>query len=236
MTKVPTICVRELKSYFYSPIAYIVMTVFLVISGYFFAVILSHSREATLRYSMQNMPIILLFVTPIITMRLLAEESKTGTMETLMTAPVSDFEVVFGKFLAALGFYVAMLVPTLAYVGFLRWVGRPDYGPIIASYIGLVLMGGLFISIGLFASSLTRNQIVAAMIAFAMLLLFWVLGFAAGRSGTTLSKVIEYIGIFEHFDTFRKGLVDSRDVIYYLSGTAFMLFLTVKVVESRKWR
>ena len=236
MINIPALTKRELSSYFFSPIAYIVMTAFLVIEGYFFAFILNRSQEAVLRYGMGNTPIILLFAIPIITMRLLAEETKSGTIETLMTAPVTDMEVVLGKFLASVCFVVVMLVPTLFYVLLLEWVGEPDYGPIVSLYAGLVLLGGTYVAIGLLASAFTRNQIVAAIVSFIGLLLFWVIGWAGGEGGTALAKFFQYVAIMPHFESFGKGMIDFKDVVYYLSAIVFCLFLTMRVVESRKWR
>jgi ABC-2 type transport system permease protein len=169
-------------------------------------------------------------------MRLLAEENKTGTIEPLMTAPVTDFEVVFGKFLAAWALYNVMIAPTAFYIIFLAWVGSPDYGAIIASYIGLVLMGGLFISIGLLVSAITKNQIVAAVIGIVSLLILLVIGLASSGGEGWFYNALRYIGTYDHWDTFTKGIVDTRDVIYYVSFTALLIFIVVRIVESRRWR
>jgi len=240
MRAVPTIFRRELISFFYSPIAYIVMTVFLVISGFFFFANVTRMAQMDLGYAMRgqfyNMAIVFLFVSPMITMRLLAEEHRSGTMETLMTAPVTDFEVVFGKYLASVAFYIAMLIPTLAYPLTLHIVGSPDWGPIIAGYIGIVLVGCFFLAVGLLTSAFTRNQIIAAIMAFVILLIMWLLDIVSQGTGDAAGSVLKYITIFYHIDSFVKGLIDSRDVVYYLSICAFCLFATVRVVESRKWR
>lgn len=236
MTNVPTVFRREMNAYFLSPVAYVVIVVFLVVSGYFFQKALFITTEASLRYSLAISQFVLSILTPVITMRLLAEESKTGTIETLMTAPVTDFEVVFGKFLAAWGLYSVMLAPTLIYIAFLSWVGNPDIGPIISSYIGLILMGAMFVSIGLLVSSLTKNQIVAAVIGIVSLMILWVVGFYVAGTEGWFSEALKYIGTFGHWDTFTKGLVDTRDVVYYVSLTALFVFITVRVIESRKWR
>ncbi len=236
MTSVGTIFQREINSYFLSPIAYVVVAVFMVFSGYFFSVMLGITQESTLRYSLAYTQFILSILTPVITMRLLAEENKTGTIEPLMTAPVTDFEVVFGKFLAAWALYNVMVAPTALYIIFLAWVGSPDYGTIIASYIGLVLMGGLFISIGLLVSAVTKNQIVAAVIGIVALLILLVIGLASAGNEGWFYSVLRYIGTYDHWDTFTKGIVDTRDVIYYASFTALLLFIIVRIVESRRWR
>ncbi|MCP5005298.1 MAG: ABC transporter permease subunit [Planctomycetes bacterium] len=236
MRNVHSIFLREIRAYFFSPIAYIVISVFLVASGFFFAGNLQFWQEASLKGSLDSIQFFLLLLTPVITMRLLSEEAKTGTMETLMTSPVTDFDVVFGKFLAALGLYMVMILPTWIFVLFLSIFGNPDFGPIISSYIGLTLMGGLFVSIGILVSSLTRNQIVAAVIGLISLILLWVMGFLSEYGDSWYYQCLKYIGTFDHWKSFTKGIVDTRDVIYYLSFTALMLFITVRVVESRKWR
>lgn len=239
MTNLLALYRREINGVFLSPIIYIFTTVFLVVTGFFFYIYIRDAQSASLRWVFSNISIILLFFAPAITMRLLAEEARSGTLETLMTAPVSEVQVVLGKFFAGLTFYLVMLVPTLAYVAILRMVagaGNIDYGPIFAAYLGLLLMGGLFISIGLLFSSLTRNQIVAFAITLATFLLLWVIGmFSRGKTGV-VHEVINYIGMFEHIDAFVKGLIDTRDIIYYLSTTVFCIFLTVRSLESRKWR
>ncbi|HHT9119069.1 MAG TPA: ABC transporter permease [Candidatus Hypogeohydataceae bacterium YC41] len=236
MTNSITIFKREMISYFYSPVAYIVIAVFLLSSGYFFARILALTQQATLMYSLANTQVILSILAPVITMRLMAEEVKSGTIEMLMTAPVTDFEVVFGKFLAALFLYLVMLAPTLLYVVFLGWVGEPDMGPIMASYIGLTLMGAMFVSVGLLMSALTKNQIIAGVLGIVSLLILFYLGYAVSGTEGWYVPVLQYIGTFDHWEPFTKGLVDTKDVIYYLSITVLCLFVTVRLVESRKWR
>lgn len=236
MKKIPALFKRELISYFCSPIAYIVLVVFLVISGYFFWYILGVTMEASLRFTLSNMSIILLFISPAITMRLLAEEKRSGTLETLMTDPVTDAEVVLAKFLASLVFYVFLLVPTLSYVFILKAVGNPDMGIIWAGYAGLMLIGGLFLSIGLLSSAVTSNQIISAVVGFVALLLFWVIGFVSDLGTSKLNKIFGYIGFFEHFDSFRKGIIDTRDIIYFVTAIVLFLFITMRVVESRKWK
>ncbi len=236
MTNSVTIFKREMISYFYSPIAYIVIAVFLLSSGYFFAKILSLTQQATLMYSLANTQVIMSILTPVITMRLLAEEVKAGTIEMLLTAPVTDFEVIFGKFLAALFLYLVMLAPTLLYVVFLQWVGEPDIGPIISSYIGLALMGSMFVSVGLLMSALTKNQIVAGVLGIVSLVILFYLGYAVSGTEGWYVPVLQYIGTYDHWEPFTKGLVDTKDVIYYLSISVLCLFITVRIVESSKWR
>ena len=231
-----TIFKREMLSFFYSPIAYVVIAVFLVFSGYFFATILAMTQQATLSYSLANTQFILSILAPVITMRLLSEEVRSGTIEMLMTAPVTDFEVVFGKFLAAWFLYLVMLAPTLLYVVFLQWVGQPDMGPVLSSYIGLALMGAMFISIGLMMSGLTKNQVIAGVSGIVTLVILFFVGYAASGTQTWYASALHYIGTYSHWEPFTKGLVDTKDIFYYLTITALCLFITVRLVESRKWR
>ncbi len=236
MKKILILFIREFQAYFLSPIAYVVLTTFLVISGYFFSVILAATQEASLRYTLSNMAITLLFISPLITMRLLAEERKSGTIETLMTDPVREIHVVVGKFLAGFCFYILLLLPTLLYVVVLKLVGNPDIGPLISGYTGLILMGSVFISIGVFASSLSKNQIVAGVISLVSLLLLWVIGWAGEVRPGNFSKIFAYLGFFDHFEPFQKGIIDTKDVIYYVTTMVLFLFLTVRILEARKWR
>ena len=236
MKAVRPLLYRELLSQFCSPIAYAALTVFLLLGGYFFSVILNATQEASLRYSFSNFSVTLLFLAPVLTMRLLSEEKKTGTFETLMTAPLTEWDVVLAKFLGGWLLYLFVVAPTVLYVIFLKVYGHPDLGPLVLGYSGLVLMGAVFVAIGLFASSLTSNQIIAAVISFLLLLGLWVLGFATEDSASVVGKVLAYLSLFEHYDTFRRGILDTKDVIYYVSTTALFLYLTVRVVESRRWR
>ena len=236
MRNVLTLFRREINASFLSPMAYVAATFFLFISGIYFYNILVLSREVTLRYTLESVSFFLMCVTPLVTMRLFAEEKKSGTMEVLMTAPVSDLQVVLGKFLGAMGFFLAMLAPTGVYVLAVSLVGNPEYGAIIAAYAGMLLMGGLFVSIGLFVSSLTSNQIVAAIVTFISLICLWIAGYLSLQTRWPLSAFLDYIGVAGHLDSFLKGVIDTRDVIYYLSLTAYFLFLSVRSLETRRWR
>ncbi|MBI5286540.1 MAG: ABC transporter permease subunit [Deltaproteobacteria bacterium] len=249
---------KELKSYFTSPIAYVVITIFLVITGYFFFNIfatfstisfqatinpmlakqlhLLNITESVVRPLFGNISVIMLLMMPLLTMRLFAEEKKSGTIELLLTYPITDMQVLSGKFFACLIVLAVMLVLSLLYPLLIMVFGQPEVGPIITGYIGLFLMGASFISIGIFASSLTENQIIAATVAFGVLLIFWVMGFSAGLSGPGLEKFISYISITDHLEGFAKGVVDTEDVIYYLLFTILFLFLTLRVLESKRWR
>lgn len=236
MNNILAITKRELKAYFYSPIAYVVYALFLMLSGYFFSLILFNSREASLRALSYNFIITLLFFAPLLTMKLFAEERKMGTLEMLMTKPVRDAEVVLGKFFAAFGFYALMLSTTLVYVGILARYGSPDMGPIWTGYLGLLLVGAAFIALGVFASTLTENQIIAAVITFSFILLFWILGWLSGNLGFGTESIFTELALSTHFDDFVKGVIDWRSFVYYLSFIFFWLFATVKSIEVRKWK
>lgn len=169
-------------------------------------------------------------------MRLLAEEEKLGTLELLLTAPVREIEVVLGKFLAALGMFFVMLLLTLYYPFLLLWFGQPDLGPIFSGYIGIFLLGAVFLSIGLFASSLTLNQIVAFVVGSGFVLSFWFIGQATGVAGDRADRIFQLISLSTHFPAFGRGVVDSNGVMYYLSLVVVFIFLTVRSLETRRWR
>ncbi len=236
MRTILTIARRELNSYFASPVAYVVAAAFLVVTGFLFYLILAYSREASLRGIFANMSVLLLLVAPALTMRLLAEEQRSGTIELLLTAPVRDFEVVLGKFLGGLGLVVAMLALTLYYPLVLFLYGSPEKGHIIGGYLGVLLLSAAFVAIGLFASSLAANQIVAAVVAFTILLLLWLIGAAADIAGPPVADVFRYMAIDRYYDDFIRGVVDSKAVIYFASVMAVFLFATVRVLETRRWR
>ncbi|MGB9592968.1 MAG: ABC transporter permease [Anaerolineae bacterium] len=231
-----TIARREIQAYFVSPIAYVVAAAFLAIMGYFFAMILYYSREATMRYTLGNMTTVLLFVAPILTMRLLAEEQRMGTIELLLTAPVKDWEVVLGKFLGSLALYACMLGVSLYFPLVLTMVGNPDPGPIVSGYVGMLLLGGALLSLGVLTSSLTQNQIVSAVLGVVLIILLWLVSALGDVTGAPLSGVFRYLALSEHFYDFFKGVIDTRDVIYYLSVIAAALFLATRVLETRRWR
>jgi ABC-2 type transport system permease protein len=229
---------KELAIYFYSPLAYVIITAFLLLSGYFFYQFVAGIADATaLRYVLEFIGFISLIISPMITMRLLAEEKKSGTLELLMTAPITETQVVVSKYISSLLFFIALIMPTVAYVILLIFWGKPDLGAIICGYLGLICLAGVFLSIGLFVSSFTSNQIVAVIITFVILLIGWVIGWAGEFFREQWWKdIFKYIGFFEHFDAFRKGLIDSRDFLYCFSLIIFFLFLTVRIVESRRWK
>jgi ABC-2 type transport system permease protein len=231
-----TIARRELAGYFASPIAYLVAAAFLAISGYLFALILINSQQATLENLFFNINVILLFVAPLLTMRLLADEQRSGTIELLLTAPVRDWEVVLGKFLAALALFGAMLLCTLYYPLMLwRLGGHPDPGPIVTGYLGLLLLAAAMFSLGTLASALTENQIVAAVVAFGVLLLLWLIG-GAGTIAPGAASVLTALSLPGHFDDFARGAINLEDVVYYLSLTLGGLFIATRMLETRRYR
>jgi ABC-2 type transport system permease protein len=209
---------------------------YLVLAGYFFTVILLFTKEASLTGAFYNIVITLLFIIPLITMRLFAEERKLGTLEILLTRPVKDFEIVLGKFLAATAFFIAMLTTSLAYVAILFKYGKPDIGPLITGYLAVLLVGMAFIALGIFASTLTENQIIAAVISFALILLMWVLNWASGQLGTEQGGLLSYLSLSYHFDDFIRGIIDLKAIVFYLSFIIFWLFAAFKSIEVRKWR
>ena len=236
MKNIAIIAQKELRAYFASPIAYVVIAAFLAMTGFFFWLIVSLSREASLRGVFANMAIILLFIAPALTMRLLAEEQRSGTIELLLTLPVRDWQVVLGKFLASLAVFALMLALTLYYPLLLVWLGNPDRGPIISGYIGLLLVGGAFLSIGVFTSSLSGNQVVAALLGFGAMLILWLIDIAGRLFGPPASDVVTYVSMSQHYFDFVRGIIDSRDVIFFLSVMAAFLFLSVQTLQLRRWR
>lgn len=230
-----TIARRELGAYFASPIAYFVIASFLVISGYLFSIILIASKQASLEGLFANVTVILLFITPLLTMRLLAEEQRSGTIELLLTSPVRDWEIVVGKFLAALGLFGIILLCTLVYPLIIVWLkGNLDSGPVISSYLGLLLLSGAMLAIGTLASAVTENQIVAAVLAFAMLLLLWLIG-AAENVAPGAGEVLRALSLPGRFDDFARGAINLEDVVYYLSLMTGALFLATRLLETRRY-
>jgi ABC-2 type transport system permease protein len=253
MRNVTAIAGKELRGYFASPIGYVLIGFFALIFGYFFYALLAFFDRQSMQMMggpggslnvnqmlisplLMNATVIMLLVFPLITMRTYAEEKRSGTMELLLTSPITDVQIILGKFLGALALFAAMLAVTLVHMGVLFMFGRPEWKPIATGYLGLLLMGGSFLSLGLFISSLTRNQIVAGMITFSVFLLLWVINWVATFMGPTAQTVLNYLSITEHFDDFAKGIIDTKHVIYYLSFIAMGLFLTVKSVDSERWR
>ncbi len=237
LRNIGTIAGKELYTYFASPIAYLVIAAFLVMNGYLFSIILFSSRQASMTSSFLDMAIILLFLSPAITMRLLSEEQRTGTLELLLTSPLREVELVLGKWLASLAFFVAMLALTVPYPLFLMRYGSPDVGPIIGGYVGIILLEGVFLAIGLLMSSLTQNQIVALALSIGLLLMLWLLqGAGQNFGGGGGAAIAQYLALQPHFDGFTASNIQLKDLVYYASLILIALFLTVRSIETRRWR
>jgi ABC-2 type transport system permease protein len=253
MSNVLAIAQKELKSYFASPIAYIVIGFFALVFGWFYYVSVNFFLQASLQMGMpgagqvnintmairpllQNVSVVALFVLPLITMRTYAEEKRSGTIELLLTSPLTDTQIVLGKFFGAVALYAVMLAVTLIHIGVLFIYGNPEWKPIATGYLGLLLMGAAFLSIGLLISSLTRNQIVAGMATFAVLLLLWTVNWMSESASPTMQKVLSALSITERFDDFSKGVLSVSHLVYYVSFITFGLFLTAKSVDSERWR
>ena len=253
MRNIFAIAQREINAYFASPIAYVLIGFFALLFGWFFYVPLAFFEQQSMQAGMNpmqtmninqmlvgptlmNTTVIMLFLFPLITMRTYAEEKRSGTIELLLTSPITDVEIILGKFLGAMLLYAAMLAVTAIHMAILFIYGDPEWKPIVTGYAGLLLMGGCFLSLGLFISSLTKNQIVAAMATFAVFLMLWVINWSGQFVGPTMQSVLAYLSLTDHFDDFAKGVIDTKHVIYYLSFMAFGLFLTVKSVDSERWR
>ncbi len=236
MKNTVAIAQRELTSYFAAPLAYIIAAAFLGINGFLFGWAVLSSRQASMDFAFSDMGIILLLIMPALTMRLLADEQRTGTLELLLTAPVRDVEVVLGKYFGTFILFLAMLAPTLLYAYFLIAFGKPDVGPIVAGYLGIVLVGGAFTAIGLLTSSLTQNPVVAAVLGFALGLLLWLLDGLSQAVQTSAGSFFSYIAISPHLDNFTRGTIQTKDIVYFLTLIVAALFLTDRVLEYRRWR
>jgi ABC-2 type transport system permease protein len=249
-----TIAKKELNSYFRSPIAYGVMAFFALIAGYFFYVAVVYFVRRGLESSMMgqsfpmdvnefvvrpvfsNISVIGLFLIPMITMRLFAEEKRTGTIELLLTSPLSDMSIIFGKWLGGMILYTAMLGLSAISMALLFAYGQPDWRPILIGYLGLLLQGGALLAIGTFVSNCTKNQIVAGVAGFAVCLLLWVLDWVTSFETSVTSRILSYLSVLQHFDSFSKGVLDTKDILFYLSVIFFGLFLTARSMESLRWR
>jgi ABC-2 type transport system permease protein len=236
MTNVWAVTTRELRSYFLSPLAYLVGAFFVFGSGLLFWLILQSNHEASVRGLISNVHVLFLFVIPMISMRLLAEEQRTGTMELLMTNPVQEWEIVTGKFLGSAFFVLCMLVATLLFPLFLFIFGSPDRGPILTGYLGALLQGSAFLAIGLWASSLTENQIVSAVVSFILLLALWLSDNIGQASGGTFGQIVGYTSLINHIQGFAQGVVDSKDVIFYLTVIGGGLVLSTLSLQSKRYR
>ena len=237
---------REFRAYFFSPIAYIVAALLLLVNGGVFWLIVSFLNDPR---SQIGAPLelffgqtiffwlILLFIAPVLTMRLLSEERRSGTIEVLMTAPVTEGQVVTGKYLAALLFYIFLWLPTVTYPLLLSYYSEVDWGPVATGYLGVVGIGALFLSVGIFASALTRSQLVAAVLTFAMLIPLFMIGLVENLfNDESLRQIFSYLNLWLHMEEFGKGVVDTRSLVYYFSTVGLFLFLAARVLEARKWR
>jgi ABC-2 type transport system permease protein len=254
MRNVLIICHKELRSYFASPIAYLLLTMFALIFGFFFWNSLGYFvlmgmesqmrgqmmpmnlNEMVIRPLLSNVGVVGLFFIPMITMRLFAEEKRSGTIELLATSPIRDIEVIMGKWLAAVSLYACMLLVAAVNFAFLFKYGKPDWKPLAIGYLGLLLQAGALLAIGTFISTLTKNQIIAGAATFGVCLLLWVLGWVAGYETATWAQVLAYMSIITHFESFAKGVLDSKDAIFYVTVIFLGLFFTARSMESLRWR
>ena len=257
MRNILAIAGKEIRAYFHSPIAYLVTAVYAVLCGFFF-----YSFTATYvvrAFRLQAMggmgappmslndyvirplfegvlSVVLLLLIPLVTMRLYAEEKRSGTIELLLTSPLTDFQIILGKFLGALLLYSTMVVITFAYLSALFVYGNPDAKPLLAQALGLFLFGSALLALGMWISTFTKNQIIAAVVSFAVFLLFYVFDWVTAYSTGTLGKVFSYMAFTTHFDSFAKGVIDLKDLVYYLSVIVLGIFLTARSVEALKGR
>jgi ABC-2 type transport system permease protein len=255
MRNILAIAGKELRGYFASPIAYIVLGFFALIFGYFFYVPVIYFNRQSMQMAMGmggamnmntmlitpifvNSTVVMLFLLPAITMRTYAEEKRSGTIELLLTSPITDTQIILGKFFGAMGLFCSMLLLTLVHIAILFWFAEPnpEWKPIASTYLGLVLMGGCFISVGLLISSLTKNQIVAGIVTFAVFLMLWIINWIGSFVGPTAQSVLTHLSITDHFDDFSRGVIDTKHLIYYVSFISLGLFLTAKSVDSERWR
>ncbi len=240
---------KELRTYFNSPIAYIVMAAFLAFTGLLFVDSLSGAfREASMRGFFAgetfggllgeaiNAAFVVLLLGPVLTMRLFAEESKLGTLELLLTAPVHDFEVVMGKYVAAFAILGLLLFMTLYYPILLLIFGSPDIGPLVAGYFGMLLLGAFFLSVGLFASSLSSSQIASIVVGLVILLMFWFINKAADFFSGLPADILNFVSPRTHFTDFARGVISTEAIIYLISLSAIFVFLTIRSLETRRWR
>jgi ABC-2 type transport system permease protein len=237
---------RELRAYFFSPLAYIVMAGVLVVNGFVFWLIVSFlsdpraSAGAPLELFFGQtffFWLVLLFTTPVLTMRLLSEERRSGTIEVLMTAPVTETQIVLGKFFAAWILYIVLWLPTLVYAAVIARHGPVDWGPVASGYLGIFGVGAVFLAVGVFASALTRSQLIAAVLTFVVLVPMFTFGLLENLvNGEFAKQVFGYLNLWQHMDEFSRGIVDTRRLVYYLSATGVFLFLAVRALSVRKWR
>ena len=254
MKNILLICYKELKSYFASPIAYILMAFFGLIFGFGFYTatrdMMRYSFQAQMMGQMPQMNVndqiikpllgfastVALFLIPMITMRTFAEEKSRGTIELLLTSPVTDLQIILGKWLGAMLLYLCVLAMSMINVAMLFAWGKPDLQPVLVAYLGLILQGGCLLGVGVFISTTTKNQIIAGGVTFFVCLLLWLLSWFTAFDSSVSAQVVNYLSIVTHFDNFSKGVLDSKDVVFYLSMIFFSLFITSRAMESLRWR
>ncbi len=259
MKAIFAISLKEYKSFFYSPVGYLILAGFTALTGIFFYLNVSYFVEMAFRDAMMsqqyrmpgqtlnvnlqvirpffyNISLISLFTLPLITMRLYSEEKRAGTVELLYTAPITPAQIITGKFLAGLLFYVVLLIPTILFNLILFAYGDPEIWPLFSGYLGLILMGSAYVAAGLLISTMTENQIIAAIGGFAFSLLLWAFGWGASQAGPVMREILNYLSIINHFEDFSQGVIDTTHVAYYLLFSAAFLYLAHKMIESVKWR
>lgn len=235
---------RELRSYFFAPLAYVVLFFFLVVTGFIFINLIGNlmdprmmAPDPALSYFFRSSWLMLILLAPVLTMRLLSEELRSGSIEILMTAPITEAQVVAGKYLAALTFYASLWLPTLVYALLIARQSEVDWGPVAAGYVGILGIGALLLAVGTFASSMTRSQLVAAMVGVALVFLLFLLGIFEGQiENEKLKQALDYVNLWSHIDEFARGIVDTRRLAYYGTGVLFFLFLATRALEDKKWR
>jgi ABC-2 type transport system permease protein len=251
---------KEMGHYFVSPVAYVVVGVFLILAGFFFDRIADFYIQNSLAAEMQSLRLgvppdidvpseifrsffdllssLILFLTPVLTMAVYSEERKRGTIELLMTSPITETQIVLGKFFAELSLFAIMMFPTAVYVFFLYFHSdpRPPVSLILVGYLGVLLLGGSLLALGGFISSLTENQIVAAVLTFGAFLMLWVIDLGGRGAGSTSGEILQYISVIHHYDDFTRGIIDTSSLVYYLSFFVFFIFLTVRSIDSIRWR
>jgi ABC-2 type transport system permease protein len=255
MSNILAIAHKELKSYFASPIGWVLLAVFAVLYGWFFGnILLFFERQSSqmgamgmgpqtvnvnqqlIRPVLMNVSVLMLFLLPLVTMRTYAEEKRSGTMELLLTSPLTDAQIVLGKFFGSMALIASLLAITIPHILLLFLYSTPEWRPLLIAYLGYLLMTGCFVAVGLFVSSLTRNQIVAAVATFGVFLMLWVIDWVGSFAGPRSKVIYEYLSITGHFEDFTKGVIDTRHLVYYVSFITFGLFLTIRSVDSERWR
>ena len=247
---------KEMGHYFVSPVAYVVVAVFLIVAGFFFRLYMGLANDQAMEMAMQGMgsdmdvpaevlraffgliSTLILFLAPMLTMGVYAEERRRGTMELLMTSPITEFQIVLGKFLATLTLFAIMLFPTSLYVAYMCFHSDPkmQWSLVLTGYLGALLLGASLLAIGSFISSLTESQLIAVVLSFGAILILWVLDFVVRGSDSVAGTVLQYISVIHHYDDFTRGIIDTSSLIYYVSVPILFLFLTVRSIDSIRWR